>query len=798
MGTQVATSVAPISTHRSVTAPHVLLSSPPSIPSSPVPPPPSPASIPNAAAPTLARRAVFDLRSSSPLSPSAGEKTLLKAQLERAKNNRVLLRNGKPARPLSRKEWRRLTAADDEAAETSSGGATVAEGCSAGSHTPLSLSDSDRNSVAGLLESIGGLLSGEDKTPEREVPPADSTMPDIESSTSVLPLLRGGEGSVSSSAASSLYSPSTSPPRRSAPKRPAYMARLSRTAPTTPSISPTSHLSSLLSRRPSVKVELTTAFATGTPIKSVGSMDRLYSASKSSAAALPLGTSPSSSYAGGLRRRTSTPGSPLLRPLASPAGSIVSAESSSSNLGGSLLTRRRRHVSAENGAVPPLSSPPPPPPLTRPPSVMAASDPRDLTLQFMRRKRPETLSRSTSSSLFSPTWSSMAGGGALARRATGTVDDEVCDSTEPEETDSDDGQRTSPYFGEFSLSSKTRAPLLPRCSDAHIPKLAAEPSVFASPPPLTPTTSLASTASSSASPKTTMNEPGAAAGNGRSNSLGYWSIYSSASGSSTHGRPCTASSTAGTSEADEIGLQTKTIPHAGGGGTTTTTRKPSLPSLQMTAARTPVTAGVPSGLVQAIPLSPLAPPHAQELQPPPRAAAALPSRPSQLTVAHLASANPPPPPPLESARPAVASSKKKQQGGGGGATNSDRLDLTRLRREQIARRRAAAVDFELEDDGSDTSHSDGGGGEEVKVAAPALRTTRTNAADVGRDGEADPTASAEAWEDEVSSACIVPPRRRPVERSGHDTTAPFPHPPSQGAPPRSLQRMSGKRGGPRL
>jgi hypothetical protein len=41
------------------------------------------------------------------------------------------------------------------------------------------------------------------------------------------------------------------------------------------------------------------------------------------------------------------------------------------------------------------------------------------------------------------------GGGALTRRATCTVDDEPCDSTEPEETDSDGEFRTSPYFGEF-------------------------------------------------------------------------------------------------------------------------------------------------------------------------------------------------------------------------------------------------------------------------------------------------------------------------------------------------------------
>ncbi|KAG0661055.1 hypothetical protein C6P46_004162 [Rhodotorula mucilaginosa] len=768
MGTQVATSVAPIDIHSSVAAPHILLSSPPSNSSSPVPPPPSPASIPNAAAPTLARRAVFDLRSSSPLSPSAGEKTLLKAQLERAKHNRVLLRNGKPARPLSRKEWRRLTAADDEAAETSSGGATVAEGCSTGSHTPLSLSDSDRNSVAGLLESIGGLLSGEDKTPEHEIPPADSPMPVIESSMSILPLLRGGEGSVSSSAASSLYSPSASPPRRSAPpKRPAYVTRLSRTAPTTPSISPTSHLSSLLSRRPSVKVELTTAFATGTPIKSVGSMDRLYSASKSSAAALPVGTSPSSSNAG-LRGRTSTPGSPLLRPLASPAGSIFSAESSSSNPGGSLQARRRRHVSAGNSAVPPFSSPPPPPPppLTRSPSIMSASDPRDLTLQFTRRKRPETLSRSTSSSLFSPTWSSMAGGGgALTRRATCTVDDEPCDSTEPEETDSDGEFRTSPYF---------------------------EPSVFASPPQLTPTTSLASTASS-ASPKTTTATTNEPAAGGRSNSLGYWSIYSSASGSSTHARSSTS-----TSEADQTRtLQTKTTPNAVAAAAGGATRKSSLPSLQMTAARTLVHAGVPSGLVQAIPLSPLVPPHAQELQPPlappPSCAAALPSRPSQLTLAHLAIVNPPS---SETARPAVASSKKKQ--GGGGAANSDRLDLTRLRREQLARRRAAAVEFELEGEDGDKDGSGGGDAAEAKVAAPTPplppRTGRASTTDMNRDGKLDPTVAA-AWEDEV--LLTLPPRRGPVERS-QPTTAPFPPSPTQGAPPRLLRRVSAQRGGPRL
>lgn len=772
MGTQVATTVAPINIHSSVAAPHILLSSPPSNSSSPVPPPPSPASIPDAAAPTLARRAVFDLRSSSPLSPSAGEKTLLKAQLERAKNNRVLLRNGKPARPLSRKEWRRLTAADDEAAETSSGGATVAEGCSTGSHTPLSLSDSDRNSVAGLLETIGGLLSGEDKTPEHEVPPADPTMPSIESSTSVLPLFRG-EASVSSSAASSLYSPSTSPPRRSAPKRPAYVTRLSRTAPTTPSISPTSHLSSLLTRRPSVKVELTTAFATGTPIKSAGSMDRLYSANKSSAAALPVGTSPSSSAE--LRRRTSTPGSPLLRPLVSPAGSMLSAESGN-NPGGSLQARRRRHVSAGNSVVPPLASPlpPPPPPLTRPPSVMAASDPRDLTLQFTRRKRPETLSRSTSSSLFSPTWSSMAGGGAFTRRATCTMDDEVGDSTEPEETDSDGDHRTSPYF---------------------------EPSVFASPPQLTPTTSLASTASSASPKRTATNETTAAGAGGRSNSLGYWSIHSSASGSSTHGRSCTASATAGTSEADEIGLQTRTTPAIVVAGAT---RRASLPSLHMTAARTQATAGVPSGLVQAVPLSP----DAQEFQPPvpalppPRAAAAaaLPSRPSQLTLAHRAIATPPPEPTRGGATPtaAKASSKKKQQQGGG-AANSDRLDLARLRKEQLARRRAATVELEDEEDGSGsgTSRSDagGGGGAKAQDGAPAPRTARTSATDTDLHGVFDPTAG-EGWEDELVPCWTVPPRRRPVERS--KPPAPFPAPPSQGSPPRLLRRMSAKRNGPRF
>ncbi|GAA5988951.1 hypothetical protein JCM10908_006243 [Rhodotorula pacifica] len=687
MGTQTATTVAPINIHAPITAPHILLSSPVSTPSSPVPPPPSPASIANAG-PALARRAVFDLHASSPLSPSAGEKTLLKAQLERAKNNRVLLRNGKKARPLSQKELRRL-AAEEAGADTSPGGATVAEG-SAGSHTPLSLSDSDgRSSVVGLVDSIGGLLSGEERCPAQSVMPA--YLAQDREAISPAPFVEQ-ETSNPSSTASSLRSPSASPPRRAPSRRPPFVTRISRTAPTTPSISPTSHMSSLLSRRPSVKVELSTAFATGTPIRSAGSLERLsYSAStptnkqgagkgwatpsraaSSGGSSLPFGSVPP--------RRTSTPGSPLLGPLTFPPTSASGSTSPT------LLARRRRHVSAGNSPVSPPKQ-----------SVMA-SDPRDLTLQFTRRKRAEFGPRTGSSSLISATMAGSASSATGYGRKATCAGEELCDSTEPEETDSEEeeGRRGVPYF---------------------------EPSIFASPPALTPTASLTST--TSVSP---LNE------HGRSSSLGYWSIHSSVS--STHARSSTVSIIA-SSEAEET---LRVLPGPTAAAAKVATQgiadpcRPVLPALQ-TSHPAAGTTSVPSGLAKAVPLSPSVPLGTQALPPvlpPLLPPAALPSRPSQLSLAHPAFAldRPRAGDPPTRAHEAPLAGGRPAEGCGAG------LDLQRLRREQLARRRRV-VEFELES-GGDESSSETKAGSELPL--PLRRGMRALAN--GEEG-----ASESVWED---------------------------------------------------
>ncbi|GAA5862443.1 hypothetical protein JCM3774_002519 [Rhodotorula dairenensis] len=647
MSTRIATSVAPINIHGAARAPHLLLPSPPSSrPSSPVPPPPSPASIPHAA-PTLGRRAVFELRSSSPLSPSAAEKTLLKVQLERAKQNRVLLRSGKPARPLSQKEWRRL-AAEEQGAETSPSGVTVGE-ASTGSNTPLSLSDSDRNSLAGLPGCIEGLFSGDDKSLAHEEPPPDFALDVAESASSTQ-----REGSTASCSVAS-SSPAASPPRR-ATRRSPFVNRLSRTAPTTPSISPTSQLSSLLSRRPSVKVELATAFATGTPIRSAGSIEKLSSTRRVGGGgktwSAPQHVAPASlPLSAGIRRRISTPTttmpvSPLLGRASVPPAALPSEGGSS--LYSPFLGGRRRQVSnGSGGAVSPISPP-------RSQSVMA-SDPRDLTLQFTRRNRPGTLSRSGSSTLISAASSATLASACVTGKIANWADDEPCDSTELEETDSDAGEgwdRAVPYFGSPSRFI-----------------LGAEPSIFASPGTLTPTASLAST--SSVSPLTT--EPA------RSNSLGYWSIHSSASASasSTRARARSVITSAvvgggGTSDQlDETVLQQQQQPQ----NAIAETRKPVLPALQATA--------VPSGLVQAIPVSPTGPPALDLLVPlpPPPPPAIVSNPPSQLAVA-LA--------PAQRAQAAFAA--------------NERLDLAQLRREQLARRRAVV---ELERGDGSTSESAG-------------------------------------------------------------------------------------------
>ncbi|GAA5995784.1 uncharacterized protein JCM10292_004746 [Rhodotorula paludigena] len=113
-----------------------------SAPPSP-PPPPSPASPASIARPhvhaprptPLLRRSattagvkttIFDLTSSSPLSPSAADKTLLLSRLDRARRTQVLLQEGQPARALTEVELKRLRR--EEAGESSTASASAAGG----------------------------------------------------------------------------------------------------------------------------------------------------------------------------------------------------------------------------------------------------------------------------------------------------------------------------------------------------------------------------------------------------------------------------------------------------------------------------------------------------------------------------------------------------------------------------------------------------------------------------------------------------------------------------------------------
>ncbi|GAA6023178.1 hypothetical protein JCM8202_001014 [Rhodotorula sphaerocarpa] len=594
MAAYATTAVAPITIHGSASRPQILLSSPPSTSSSPVPPPPSPASMPKIA-PALSRRAVFDLRSSSPLSPSAAEKTLLRAQLERAKSNRVLLRYGKKARPLSHRELRRIAA--EEGADTSQSGTG---GPSTGSNTPLSLSDSDRHSGTGVMDSIDGLLSGEEggsRTATTSRERADTVTPTFFSSSSL-----------ATAVPESLVSD---------------CARY-------PSISPSAPISPILSRRPSVKVDLSTAFG-DLAVRSPAA-----TTPEGSAAKQALGKTRSLPSPGGrLSAAVTAAGSatsrrssvPHLYPLTVPTGSP-------SGLASPITPGRRRQLSAGGSIASGARSPVSPPKQ----SVMSTHT-RDLKLEFTRRRRPE-----------------------LGQRAT-----------------------------------------------------LAEPSIFASPSSRSEAVALVS----SVPPRNSL----------PSSSLSYWSIHSSAS--SSHARSNTsstlASSTAGSAETGSLRSKLAS-PSATGQG------------------------AVPSGLVQAVPLSPVVPfdeaawPGALPALP------TLPAVPSHLSLAHPArsharKASLPVDPkdmiPIKAVSvPAKPLSEKKVLpngvGGGGGGGG---LDLRQLRREQLARRRAA-VDLELSEGEDSVAHSPSGADDHrTRVFRSAVAP---EGARVGLDGG----GKESSWEDE--------------------------------------------------
>ncbi|GAA5826042.1 hypothetical protein JCM11251_000104 [Rhodosporidiobolus azoricus] len=221
---------------------------PVSAPPSP-PPPPSPAFLSpfsrHVALPhRVQHQTVFDLESSSPLSFTGAEKTTLKAQLERASKTKVLLREGKPARPLTKEEQLRL-ALEEQAGDwstTSSGSRTrggrsaLASGTEDGSDW-LTEDEGEKEQTA-----TGVVVAADDLAPQQGgmsyFPPAD---------------VRGGSGALIPSGLvgglSSSPKHSTVPPSPSTvPSFPPTLFPSCRTT-TAPSRSPASHLSTLLSRQ---------------------------------------------------------------------------------------------------------------------------------------------------------------------------------------------------------------------------------------------------------------------------------------------------------------------------------------------------------------------------------------------------------------------------------------------------------------------------------------------------------------------------------------------------------------------
>ncbi|GAA6054358.1 hypothetical protein JCM3770_003334 [Rhodotorula araucariae] len=254
---------------------HIIATFPPpptSAPPSP-PPPPSPASPaspsllstpfhPPARPTHLLRRTttlrpgphpVFDLESSSPLSPSGADKTLLLARLERARNTQVLLRSGEPARPLTECELHRLRHEDAEDSSAASGTGTGGE-----------------SGTTGTEDVEDGEASPPPAVEVREAPTQDSV-----SLASVL--VRAVEPAARVASSASL----PSSPRMPLEPRPltvrSTVLRSVRTAPPTPSRSPiTAHFPALLRRAPTSSAHLdpAQAYATAATSRSAGAGGR--------------------------------------------------------------------------------------------------------------------------------------------------------------------------------------------------------------------------------------------------------------------------------------------------------------------------------------------------------------------------------------------------------------------------------------------------------------------------------------------------------------------------------------------
>ncbi|KPV74041.1 uncharacterized protein RHOBADRAFT_45338 [Rhodotorula graminis WP1] len=415
------TTAAPIKIPRSAHGSPCAL--PVSAPPSP-PPPPSPASLSpshlskpfhHQPRPThLLRRATtlrpppqqtrpkFDLESSSPLSPSGADKTLLLARLERAKSTHVLLREGQPARPLTSRELRRLR--HEEAGESSStaggasgegGGTTGTEDLEEGS-TPVSLASTPSVHVLdATLEQV------------EHVEPVERVQDEVVDPSRELVTL--------SSAAGGHSLPSIS--RRDTLVPSSAASRPSRTAP----------FPSLLSRRAQSSTHLDPAHAQATPLPSRTSPSTTFgghvlalklaeaaaaqqsrqragpaprrSASPASPAAGPgQGPAPSSSTVARKKQlgktrslpaaAQSAPATPWLGPSAGSRSSTAPMPPPSFVFPPDYRPHARAHTattSSSRASSSSMSSSPQSSPLLRPVVAASAGDPSALTLHFARR-----------------------------------------------------------------------------------------------------------------------------------------------------------------------------------------------------------------------------------------------------------------------------------------------------------------------------------------------------------------------------------------------------------------------------
>ncbi|BGP34398.1 hypothetical protein JCM10296v2_006218 [Rhodotorula toruloides] len=185
---------------------------------------------------TSRQRAVFDLHSSSPISPTAVEKTILKTQLDRAKSTKVLIRPGAPARALTDEELRTLKKEEEDSATTSGGGGG-----------PLSPPEEEEGAWVDEPVSLSKATAA-----SRQLKPTDATVPIVVAGSPLRQVVGFAEPSTSPEQSAASHPASATQTdadgAKHPPARPPF--HRSRTAPSTPSISPTSYLSTLLSRQP--------------------------------------------------------------------------------------------------------------------------------------------------------------------------------------------------------------------------------------------------------------------------------------------------------------------------------------------------------------------------------------------------------------------------------------------------------------------------------------------------------------------------------------------------------------------